>query len=228
MAAPKGYWLAVRKLCDKYGILLHLDEVMCGSGRVGTYFAFEQEGIQPDIVTLGKGLGGGYTPIAGMLINDKIVQSLRNGSSAFNHGHTYQAHPVTCAAGLAVQKILKREGLVQRVARLGDTLGALVKAAFTDSLHVGDIRGRGFFWSIEFVEDKASKRPFAKSVNFGNNIQRVTFERGVAVYPGAGTIDGILGDHVTLAPPYTATVEEMQTAVSTLKAAYDEVVLSLG
>ncbi|KAL1901108.1 mitochondrial inner membrane protein required for protein import [Sporothrix stenoceras] len=229
MPAPKGYWAAIRALCDKYGILLHLDEVMCGTGRVGTYFAFEQEGatVKPDIVTLGKGLGGGYAPIAGMLINGKIVESLRQGTSAFNHGHTYQAHPVTCAAGLAVQKIVKRDGLIQRVASLGETLGDLVKTAFADCEHVGNIRGRGFFWSIEFVEDKGTKKPFGNGVHFGGNVQRLAFERGVAVYPGAGTVDGVLGDHITLAPAYNASMEEIQTAVSTLRSAYDELVLLL-
>ena len=229
MPAPKGYWSAIRALCDKYGILLHLDEVMCGTGRVGTYFAFEQEGatVKPDIVTLGKGLGSGYAPIAGMLINDKIVLSLRQGTSAFNHGQTYQAHPVSCAAGLAVQKIVKRDGLVQRVASLGETLDDMVKTAFASCEYVGDIRGRGFFWSIEFVEEKATRRPFGRGVHFGGNIQRLAFEKGVAVYPGAGTVDGVLGDHVTLAPAYNATLEEMQTVVSTLRVAYDEAVLLL-
>lgn len=224
MPAPKGYWSAIRALCDKYGILLHLDEIMCGAGRVGTYFAFEQEGaaVKPDIVTLGKGLGSGYAPIAGMLINDKIVQNLRQGTSAFNHGQTYQAHPVSCAAGLAVQKIVNRDGLIQRVASLGEILGDMIKTAFADCEFVGDIRGRGFFWSLEFVEDRETRKPFARSVQFGGNVQRLSFEKGVAVYPGSGTVDGVLGDHVTLAPAYNATLEEMQTAVSTLRAAYDE------
>lgn len=229
MPAPKGYWAAIRALCDKYGILLHLDEVMCGTGRVGTYFAFEQEGatVKPDIVTMGKGLGGGYAPIAAMLINDRIVQGLRQGTSAFNHGHTYQAHPVSCAAGLAVQRVVQREELIERVASLGETLGDMIKAAFSDCQYVGDIRGRGFFWSLEFVEDKATKKPFGREAHFGGNIQRISFEKGVAVYPGAGTVDGVLGDHVTLAPAYNATLEEMKTAVSALRAAYDAAVLLL-
>ncbi|CAK7202852.1 hypothetical protein SEUCBS139899_005579 [Sporothrix eucalyptigena] len=209
MPAPKGYWPAIRKLCDKYGILLHLDEVMCGTGRLGTYFAFEQEGdIRPDIVTLGKGLGGGYAPIAGMLINDRIVQGLRQGTSAFNHGHTYQAHPVT-------------------VAKLGPTLGDMVRTAFAGAKYVGDIRGRGFFWSVEFVKDKSTKQPFASSLHFGGLVTRAAFDKGVAVYPGAGTVDGLVGDHVTLAPAYNATVKEMQLAVTTLRIAYDAIVESL-
>ncbi|CAK7231308.1 mitochondrial inner membrane protein required for protein import [Sporothrix bragantina] len=220
MPAPKGYWPAVRTLCDKYGILLHLDEVMCGTGRLGTYFAFEQEGdVRPDIVTLGKGLGGGYAPIAGMLINDRIVEGLRQGTSAFNHGHTYQAHPVTCAAGLAVQKIVKREGLIERVAKLGPTLEAMMKTAFADAKYVGDIRGRGFFWSLEFVSDRETQQSFPASLHFGGLVQRAAFEKGIAVYPGVGTVDGVVGDHVTLAPAYNATVKEMQLAVITLREA---------
>ncbi|KPM42998.1 putative aminotransferase [Neonectria ditissima] len=224
MPAPTGYWPGVRALCDKYGILLHLDEVMCGSGRTGTYFAFEQEGIQPDIVTIGKGLGGGYAPIASMLINQKIVDGLKQGTSAFNHGQTYQAHPVSCAAALAVQKVMKRDGLVATCARKGERLGQLLATAFQDCEYVGDIRGRGLFRSVEFMEDTEKKIPFPKSVGFGVRVQGAAFNMGVAVYPGAGTVDGVQGDHVLFAPPYTASDEEMETAVWTVRRAYDEVV----
>ncbi|EPE09828.1 acetylornithine aminotransferase [Ophiostoma piceae UAMH 11346] len=220
MAAPPGYWAGVRRLCDKYDILLHLDEVMCGSGRIGTYFAFEQEQVQPDIVTLGKGLGGGYAPIAGMLINDKVVQGLRQGTAAFNHGHTYQAHPVSCAAALAVQKIVRRDRLVERVAVVGVKLGEMLHAAFAECVYVGDVRGRGFFWSVEFVQCRDTKKPFARDVQFGPRVQQMAFKNGVAVYPGAGTVDGILGDHATLAPPYTMSIEELGIAVSALRHAY--------
>ncbi|EFX02144.1 aminotransferase class 3 [Grosmannia clavigera kw1407] len=227
LAAPTGYWRSVRNLCDKYGILLHMDEVMCGTGRTGSYFAFEQEGIRPDIVTVGKGLGGGYVPIAGMLVGDRVVDALRHGSATFNHGQTYQAHPVSCAAALAVQTILRRDGLVARVAARAKTLQTLLQAAFAGCVHVADIRGRGFFWSVEFMQDSTSRQPFPRRVNFGPHVQRVAFDKGVAVYPGAGTIDGILGDHVLLAPPYMASDEELRTAVATLREAYDEVVKSL-
>ncbi|KAF2645987.1 aminotransferase class 3 [Massarina eburnea CBS 473.64] len=224
MPAPKGYWQAVRALCTKYNILLHLDEVMCGMGRMGTYFAFEQEGIQPDIVTIGKGLGGGYAPIAGMLINDKIVSGLRQGSSTFNHGQTYQAHPVSCATALAVQKIVKREGLVARSAAIGKKLERMLSEAFEGCEYVGDIRGGGTFWGIEFVKDRETRLPFSK-VGLGSAIQLQAFELGVAVYPGSGTADGVLGDHVLLAPPYTATEEELQMAVDVLKQAYEMAVV---
>ncbi|CAH0000077.1 unnamed protein product [Clonostachys byssicola] len=223
MTAPKGYWSAVRDLCNKYGILLHLDEIMCGMGRTGTLFAFEQEGIQPDIVTIGKGLGGGYSPIAAMLINSTIVDSLRTGTSAFNHGQTYQAHPVSCATALAVQNILRRDGLLERVKILGSKLHDLLLTTFAGCDYVGDIRGRGLFWSLEFMENKAQKRPFPREFHFGPRVQQAAFTMGVAVYPGSGTIDGLNGDHVIFAPPYTTTEEELEVAVATVKKAYDEV-----
>lgn len=224
MMAPNGYWLAVRALCSRYGILLHLDEVMCGMGRTGTYFAFEQEEIQPDIVTIGKGLGGGYSPIAGMLINQKIVDGLRQGTSAFNHGHTYQAHPVTCATALAVQNIVRRDNLISRVRKLGTVLQEMLFATFDGCEYVGQVRGRGFFWSIEFMRDKARKTPFPREFAFGLRVQKACFDMGVAIYPCPGTIDGWKGDHVLIAPPYTATVQELGITVSTVKSAYDEVV----
>ena len=221
MAAPRGYWPSVRALCDKYGILLHLDEVMCGMGRTGTYFAFEQEEIRPDLVSIGKGLGGGYAPIAGMLINDKIVNVLRRGTSAFNHGHTYQAHPVSCATALAVQNILKRDGLVSRCATKGKVLEKLLRDSFAGAKYVGDIRGRGLFWTVEFVYDKSTKTPFDRSLAFGYSVQQTAFELGAAVYPGAGTIDGLRGDHVLIAPPYNVSDDELRDIVVTVKQAYD-------
>ncbi|KAH7414565.1 aminotransferase class 3 [Phaeosphaeria sp. MPI-PUGE-AT-0046c] len=224
MAPPRGYWSSIRALCDRYGILLHLDEVMCGMGRTGTYFAFEQENVQPDIVTIGKGLGGGYAPIAGMLINQKVVRALKAGSSAFNHGQTYQAHPTSCATALAVQKIVKRDQLVTRCATQGVKLNRLLQHAFESCEYVGEIRGRGLFWCVEFVEDKITKTPFPSSIGFGVKVQLVAFEMGVAVYPGAGTVDGIEGDHVLIAPPYTVSDAELEVIVTVLKNAYDEVV----
>ncbi|KAF3042072.1 hypothetical protein E8E11_007176 [Didymella keratinophila] len=227
MAAPRGYWPAIRALCDKYGILLHLDEVMCGTLRTGTYFAFEQEGIQPDIVTIGKGLGGGYAPIAGMLINSKVVGVLNAGSSTFNHGQTYQAHPTSCATALAVQEIVQREQLVNRCAKQGRKLDQLLRDAFATSKYVGDIRGHGLFWCVEFMKDAAQKVPFPAEMAFGSRVQLAAFDLGVAVYPGAGTVDGLRGDHVLIPPPYTVSDEELTITVSTLKRAYDQVVAEL-
>lgn len=224
MPAPQGYWPAVRALCDKHGILLHLDEVMCGMGRTGTYFAFEQEGIKPDIVTIGKGLGGGFAPISAMIVNDKVLGALRRGTSSFNHGHTFQAHAVCCAIALQVQRIVKRQQLVERCAEMGDKLAKLLDEAFHGAKHVAERRGRGLFQSVEFMLDPRTKTPFSKDIKFGAKIQLATFDLGVAVYPGAGTVDGVVGDHVLVAPPYTVSDEELELTVKALRKAYNEVV----
>ncbi|KAL4876814.1 pyridoxal phosphate-dependent transferase [Aspergillus karnatakaensis] len=220
VSAPRGYWRGIREVCDRYGILLHLDEIMCGTGRTGTYFAFEPEGIRPDIVTLGKGLGGGYVPIAAMLVSGKIIDVLRQGSSSFNHGHTYQAHPIACAAALAVQDVIRKEQLIEKCYRQGKRLGVLLRKEFGDSRFVGDIRGKGLFWALEFVEDKKSKQPFHAGMGFGISVQKQAFELGIAVYPGAGTVDGEKGDHILLAPPYNVTDEDLDNIVRILKRAY--------
>jgi adenosylmethionine-8-amino-7-oxononanoate aminotransferase len=221
LTAPKGYFSGVRQLCDKYGILLILDEVMCGTGRTGTYFAFEQEGVDviPDIVTIGKGLGGGYAPIAGLLINKNIVESLRRGSASFNHGHTYQAHPMSCAVALAVQKVIRDDNLVDACATRGRVLVELLRAALAHHENVGEIRGRGLFWGVEFVEDRTTKKPFKSSLDVGPRIQQKAFDLGLAVYPGRGTIDGWVGDHILLAPPLVIELDELALMVRILKEA---------
>lgn len=214
---PPGYLRGVRALCDKYGILLILDEIMCGTGRCGTYYAFEQEEVTPDIVTVAKGLGGGYCSIAAVLAHKTVVDVIRQGTSSFNHGHTYQAHPISCATALAVQQILRRDNLVARCAAMGKLLEAKLRAALSACPSVGDIRGRGLFWAVEFVKDKESKETFDPSVTFGIRVQQTAFEAGVAVYPGWTTVDGRKGDHILLAPPFTVTEEELDTIVRVVK-----------
>lgn len=199
---------------------------MCGVGRTGTYFAYSHDGdIAPDIVTIGKGLGGGYVPVSAMLVSRKIVEGLRRGTSAFNHGHTFQAHPVACAAALAVQGVVRREGLVARAADVGKELERLLRETFEGCKYVGDIRGRGLFWGLEFVRNKETKEPFDPAIGFGTRMQEVAFEMGVAIYPGSGTVDGAKGDHVLLSPPLNMSMEDMRTAVAIMKAAYDDVEL---
>ncbi|EQB56452.1 aminotransferase class-III [Colletotrichum gloeosporioides Cg-14] len=223
VAPPKGYLKGVREICDKHGALLILDEVMCGTGRTGTFFAFEQEGVVPDITTIAKGLGGGYGPIAGVLMHEKVVAALRQGSQAFNHGHTYQAHPIACAAALAVQKILKRENLVDRCAQMGKLLENLLRTELKNCKSVGNIRGRGLFWAVEFVKDRETKETFDLKQRFGLRIQERAFEKGVALYPGAGTVDGKRGDHVLLAPPFTTTEEQLREICSVFREAVEEI-----
>ncbi|KAK1542089.1 aminotransferase class-III [Colletotrichum paranaense] len=223
VAPPVGYIAGARQICDKHGALLILDEVMCGTGRTGTYFAFEQEGIVPDIVTVAKGLGGGYGPIAGVLMHEKVVSMLRQGSNAFNHGHTYQAHPIACAAALAVQRIVKRDDLVARCAQLGKQLEVLLRTELIKCKSVGDIRGRGLFWAVEFVKDRETKDTFDPKLRFGLRVQERAFEKGVALYPGAGTVDGSRGDHVLLAPPFTTTEEELRKICSVFREALEQI-----
>lgn len=221
VAAPVGYFAGVRRVCDKYGILLILDEVMCGMGRTGTTFAFEQEDVIPDIVTIGKGLGSGYAPIAAVLVGKMVIDALRSGSSAFNHGHTYQAHPVSCATALAVQKIVRREGLVEQCRLQGIVLERLLRERLSASKYVGDIRGSGLFWGIEFVKDRKRKESFDPEITFGLRVQKKAFELGVAVYPGSGTADGVRGDHVLVCPPFDVTLAELVEIAKALGEAYD-------
>lgn len=232
VAPPVGYFKAIREVCNKYGILLILDEVMCGMGRCGTQFTFEQEDVVPDIMTIGKGLGGGYAPIAGVLVSERFVSGLRDGTAMFNHGQTYQAHPLGCATALAVQRIIKRDGLIARCASMGRLLGHLLheNLKHEQKQFVGDIRGRGLFWGIEFVNEQATKEPFPPESEFGLRVQRKAFERGVAIYPGVATVDGVRGDHVIIAPPYTVKEDELETIVKLVVEAYEIVereVLSL-
>ena len=223
VTALPGYFLAMRAVCDRHGALLILDEVMCGMGRSGTLHAWEQEGVSPDIQTIAKGLGGGYQPIGAILAQNKIVDALTRGSGAFKHGHTYQAHPVACAAALAVQRIIREDGLLANVQAMGARLEAGLQERFGNHAHVGDIRGRGLFWALEFVEDRASRRSFDPARRINEAVKDAAMAAGVMIYPMGGTIDGRIGDHVIIAPPYTAQPAEIDRIVDLLGQAVDEV-----
>ena len=227
VAAPPGYFKAVRAICDKHGALLILDEVMCGMGRTGTMHAWEQEGITPDIQIVAKGLGGGYQPIGGILIGGRVVDALRAGSGAFMHGHTYQAHPVACAAALAVQKVIRADNLIDNVRVQGERLAMALTERLGNHRHVGDIRGRGLFWAIEMVTDRATKAVFDPSLKMNDRIKQAAFERGLAIYPMGGTIDGKNGDHVIVAPPYIAQAADIDAIVARLGDAVDAAVASV-
>ncbi|WP_062474900.1 aspartate aminotransferase family protein [Variovorax boronicumulans] len=218
-----GYFKAVRAVCDKYGVLLILDEVMCGMGRTGSLHACEQEGVVPDLMTIAKGLGGGYQPIGAVLAQRRIVEAMSKGSGFFQHGHTYLGHPMACAAALAVQQVIRRDGLVAKVRDDGVAFGAMLAAALGDHPHVGDIRGRGFFWGVELVADRASKQPFDPALAVNARLKKDAMARGLLCYPFGGTVDGRQGDHVLLAPPYIATRDHLQEIVARLAASVDAV-----
>ena len=207
-----GYFKRIREICDRYGILLILDEVMSGMGRTGTLHACEQEGIAPDLLTIAKGLGAGYQPIGATLLSGKIFEAFAGGSGFFQHGHTYMGHPVACAAALAVQKVIKRDRLLDNVKTMGALLARRLSERFGNHPFVGDIRGRGLFQAIELVADRASRTPFDPERNLHARIKKEAMTRGLMVYPSGGTADGTAGDHVLIAPPFiidAATVNEI-------------------
>jgi adenosylmethionine-8-amino-7-oxononanoate aminotransferase len=216
-----GYFKGVREICDRHGILFIADEVMCGMGRTGTLFAIEQDGVAPDIITVAKGLGGGYQPIGAVLAQGAIVERLRQGSGSFLHGHTYIGHPVAAAAALAVQQVIERDGLLPQVRRRGATLKRMLGDVFGKHEHVGDIRGRGLFLGIELVRDRSTKEPFAPGRKLHAAIKAEAMARGLMVYPMGGTIDGQRGDHILLAPPFIVSAPELSEIVTRLAEAVD-------
>jgi adenosylmethionine-8-amino-7-oxononanoate aminotransferase len=218
-----GYLQKVREICDRHGVLLILDEVMCGSGRTGTFMSCEQDGVVPDIVTLGKGLGAGYQPIGAVVCTSEVYQTVARGSGALKHGQTYNAHPVGCAAALAVQRVIRDEGLLGRVQDAGTRLMSLLTDRFGDHPNIGDIRGRGLLQAIELVADRSTKAPFDPSVAIHQRAKTAAFDRGLLIYPGGGTIDGRLGDHILLAPPYNVIDEELDMIVDLLADTIDAV-----
>ena len=225
--APENYFRRVREICDRHGALLILDEVMCGMGRTGTTHAWEQEGVAPDIQAIAKGLGGGYQPIGAMLARAAIVDTIREGSGAFQHGHTYLGHPLACAAALEVQRIIGDENLLDHVKQRGRELEQRLIERFGNHRHVGDVRGRGLFQAIELVEDRATRTPFDPAFKLHQKIKAAAFDNGLACYPAGGTVDRRRGDHVLLAPPYIATSDDIDLIVEKLGTAVDSALRSI-
>ncbi|AUR08909.1 aspartate aminotransferase family protein [Phaeobacter inhibens] len=221
--AVEGYFKRIREICDRYGVLLILDEVMCGMGRTGHLFACEADGIAPDILCIAKGLGAGYQPIGAMLCSRQIYDAIEGGSGFFQHGHTYIGHPVATAAGLAVVRALLDRGLVKRSAEMGETLHAALVARFGQHPHVGDLRGRGLFRGIELVADRESKMPFDPGLGIAGKLKKAAFEAGLICYPMAGTRDGRNGDHILLAPPFILSEDQIGEITDKLEVALDQV-----
>jgi hypothetical protein len=219
-----GYFCHVREICDRYGVLLILDEVMCGSGRTGTFLSCEQDGVVPDIATLGKGLAAGYQPIGAVVCTSAVYDAVADGSGALKHGQTYNAHPVGCAAALAVQRVVREENLLGCVKKADARLFALLNDRFGGHPHVGNIRGRGLLQAIELVADRETKAPFDPVLKLHERAKADAFERGLLIYPGGGTADGRSGDHILLAPPYNVTDAELDTIVGLLSETVDAVV----
>lgn len=218
-----GYFSIIREICDRHGVLWIADEIMCGIGRTGSLFAIEQEGACPDILVLAKGLGAGYQPISAVMVSEKVVGAIEAGSGQLWNGHTYMCHAATCAGALAVLKEIECQGLLQQVRQKGAQLETMLKHEFQHHPHVGHIRGRGLFWALEFVKDKASKQPFPAEKQLAATLKQHLFECGLLTYPASGCMDGKLGDHLLLAPPFTVSEEELVIITRCLKAAFNRV-----
>ena len=222
-----GYFTRIREICDKYGVLLILDEIMCGMGRTGTLHAVEQEGIAPDMMTIAKGLGAGYQPIGAVLVGGRIFDAFRAGSGTFKHGHTYMGHTTACAGALAVQKAIRDRDLLANVRRQGERLMAGLTARLGQHPHVGDIRGRGLFRGIEMVADRATKKPFDPELALNARIKAEAMTLGLMCYPAPGTVDGRFGDHVLLAPPFIVTDADVDAIVERMGDAIDAAIASV-
>ena len=209
--APVGDYLKrIRAVCDRYGVLLILDEVMSGMGRTGHLFACDEDGVAPDIIAIAKGLGAGYQPIGAMIASTRIYDTIVGGSGSFQHGHTYVAHVAACAGALAVQRVIQEENLLNNVSMRGEQLRQLLREQFATHPNVGDIRGRGLFVGIEFVKDRASKAPFDTQLKIHAQLKASGMQQGLLTYPSGGTIDGVRGDHVLLAPPFICTETDIE------------------
>lgn len=219
--AVPGYFKRIREICDRYGVLLILDEVMCGMGRTGSMYACQQEGISPDLICMAKGLGAGYQPIGATMVSGKLFAAFRDGPGAFQHGHTYMGHPTACAAALAVQRVIAQDNLLEAVNVQGDALNDALIERFGNHHYVGDIRGRGLFRGVELVRDRTTREPFDAALKLHARIKAEAFERGLICYPDGGCVDGVRGDHILLAPPFIIKGSEIDEIVDKLGQAVD-------
>lgn len=216
------YFKRMRDICTRHGILLIADEVMCGMGRTGALFASAQEGIEPDLLCIAKGLGGGYQPIGATLVSDEIINRIRQGSGFFQHGHTYIGHATACAASLAVQHRIESDNLLENVHHMGDVLHDQLVSTFKEHPHIGDIRGRGLFRGLELVKDRESKTPFDPSLKLHAKIKAAAMRNGLMCYPMGGTLNGKDGDHVLLAPPFIINTDHIDEIVTKLNSAINQ------
>jgi adenosylmethionine-8-amino-7-oxononanoate aminotransferase len=221
-----GYFRRIREICDRYGVLFIADEVMCGMGRCGDLFAIAREGVTPDIVTIAKGLGAGYQPIGAVMARETVVAAIAHGSGTLAHGHTYMSHLVACAGALAVLQAIEDEDLLGQVKRRGAELERALRDAFANHPYVGDVRGRGLFWSVELVRDRASKAPFDAALGLAAKIKARAQEIGLICYPSSGTADGRNGDHVLVAPPFIVGKSELDELVEKLVRAVRDVLVA--
>ncbi len=228
ITAVEGYFRGVREICDRHGILLILDEVMCGMGRTGTLHACEQEGITPDLMAIAKGLGGGFAPIGAVLVAEKVLRAFEAGSGMFQHGHTYLGHPLACAGALAVQQVIRRDNLLENVRRQGTHLTRRLNERFGNRHHIGDVRGRGLFQAVELVRDRATQEPFDPKHKLHARIKQEAMTRGLMVYPMGGTTDGARGDHVLLAPPFITDAKTIDIIVERLGDSIDSAIRTVG
>jgi len=224
----REYFRKIRAVCDRYGVLLILDEIMSGMGRTGHLFACEEDGVTPDLLTIAKGLGAGYQPIGATLVSDRIYQAITGGSGFFQHGHTYIGHATACAAALEVQRVIADEHLLDNVKARGEQLRSLLREHYAQHPLIGDVRGRGLFVGVELVQDRATKTPFDAKLKLHAAIKREAFQRGLMVYPMGGTVDGKIGDHVLLAPPFICTPRDIEQIVSRLADAIEGALAASG
>jgi adenosylmethionine-8-amino-7-oxononanoate aminotransferase len=226
--APKGYAKRVREICDKYGVIMISDEVMCGAGRTGTWRALEQDGVEPDIMSVAKGLAAGYLPLGAAIYNDKVADAIHGTHGAPMTGHTFTAHTACCAAGVAVQKIVERDRLVERVHKMEGALRNTLAEATKDIEAVGDIRGRGFFQALELVADRKTRAPFPAERKLFMKIRQKAFDNGLICYPVGGNVDGVNGDVIIIAPPYNVTTTELDEIAEKTAASVRQVLKAEG